>query len=108
MKSDQAKMLTAFLEFNAANPEVYSLFDKFVKQTIGRGYDHYSGWAVANRIRWHTGVEVRGSAYKFPNGFIAAYSRLWHQRNPARSDFIRIRHSLWDGLDLKTLTKGVK
>ena len=101
----EAKMLSDFLIFNRENPGIYRLFHKFAQQALQSGRQRYSSWAIANAIRWHSDIVVRTKDFKLPNNYIAAYARLWIQRNPKHRGLIAIKRSMWDGLDLKTLVE---
>jgi hypothetical protein len=73
------------------NPDVWRLFERFTLQAISSGREHYSAWAVIQRIRWHTTVETSGSDFKISNDYIAFYARLFHVKHPEYDGFFRTK-----------------
>ena len=73
------------------NPDVWRLFERFTLQAISSGREHYSAWAVIQRIRWHTTVETSGSDFKISNDYIAFSARLFHVKHPEYDGFFRTK-----------------
>lgn len=73
------------------NPMVWELFEKYTYEVIHAGHQHYSHWAVIQRIRWHTDITTRHADFKIPNDYIAYYARLFHALHPKYDGFFRIR-----------------
>lgn len=80
-----------FWEFHQANPRVYTLFDRFARQVLGRGHKRFSSDAILHRIRWETRVETVGDAFKINDHFSAHYARLWMAENPDHADLFATR-----------------
>jgi hypothetical protein len=85
------KLLEKFKEFHKLNPDVYKLFKKFAIEAKGSGRQRFSHWMIANRIRWYTTIETRGSDYKLSNDFIALYARLLIYHRPEFEGFFLIK-----------------
>lgn len=81
----------AFETFHRDNPHVYALFDKFTRQAIKAGHEHFSADAIVHRIRWSTSVETKGDEFKLNNNLVAYYSRLFMLKNPQFKGFFRTR-----------------
>jgi hypothetical protein len=75
----------------AENEHVYRLFVRFTLEAIAAGHQHYSADAIVHRIRWHTGVETRGSDFKIDNSFVALLSRRFAADHHEHAGFFRMR-----------------
>ena len=80
-----------WLDWHAANPNVYELFKQFAFEAIDRGHRRLSAWLVVNRIRWETTVETNGGDFKLSNDFIAYYARLFMDEFPQHRGFFRTK-----------------
>ena len=80
-------LLDKFKKFDAENPHVYKLFEKFTLQAIDKGHRRLSAWLIVNRIRWETMVMTTGIDFKISNDFIALYSRKFMEKNPQYDGF---------------------
>ena len=77
MFSDLAThIVDKFFQYHQSNPKVYELFKFFCKQLKGSGREYYGAKSVAERIRWHTGVETKGEEFKIGNNHISCCARL--------------------------------
>lgn len=86
--SRQEQIFRRFVEFHKANPEVWRLFKRFAFETISRGFQHYSSYAVFERIRWHVNIETRTfDGLKLNNDFRPYYSRLFEVAHPEHNGF---------------------
>jgi hypothetical protein len=91
-----------FAEFHALNPHVYGLFNRFTREVISAGFEHYSADAVMHRVRWHTAIETRDpEGFKVNNNWVAFYSRLWMRDHPEHEGFFetRIQKAVANGED---------
>ena len=82
---------TKWWKWHKNNPEFYKLWCHYTFVAIKRGHKNFSGWAVANRVRWETEVETTGSNYKVPNDYIALYCRLFMHHYPKHKGFFRTK-----------------
>lgn len=80
-----------FEAFHRDNPQVYTLFDRFTRQMIARGYEHGSIALITERIRWETAVETSGDLVKLNNNYKSRYARLWEADHPEHTGFFRKR-----------------
>jgi hypothetical protein len=86
-----------FAEIDAANPEVWRLFERFTFELIRRGFGHYSADAVLHRVRWETASALEdGCTFKINNNWSAFYARKFHDRHPKHDGFFRLRASMAD------------
>ncbi len=94
-----SKKLDAFLEFDAKNPVVYKLFDKYACEAVQSGRKHIGANMVIERIRWYTSIETTDKQYKINNNHAPYYARQWMARNPKHKGFFRTRVAEGDFLD---------
>ena len=89
-------------EWHKQNPMVYELFEKYTFDAITSGRNHYSHWAIINRIRWDREIETQGGDFKISNDYIGFYARLFHARHPQYDGFFKLKQlkeeSMLDGL----------
>jgi len=78
-----------FLEYHKNNPHVFVLFKKFANQAKSAGFANYSAWAIVQRIRWHTTIEVKSKKFKISNNYIGWYSRYLVYKCPEFKGFFR-------------------
>ena len=78
-------------EWHKKNPMVYELFEKYTFNAIETGRQHYSHWAIVNRIRWDREIETQGGDFKISNDYIGFYARLFHARHPEYNGFFRLK-----------------
>lgn len=79
------------LEYHAANPRVYDLFESFTIELVCAGRRHYSAKAIFERIRWHYDVETTGDEFKLNNNYPAYYARWFMDRHPEHEGFFHTR-----------------
>ena len=58
------------------NPQVWEKFEEYTLEAIATGRNHYSHWAIVNRIRWNREIETKGGEFKISNDYICFYARL--------------------------------
>lgn len=82
-----------FSAFHAEHPEVYDLFVHFTYSRIYAGFDHYSAYAIMNRVRWETdaGDNEFEDGFKINNNHIPFYARMFADHHPEHGDFFRMR-----------------
>ena len=93
MKTREEEINQQAEAFSAAHPEVVRLFVRFTKETIERGFAHYSCKAIFERIRWETDqADTDGrSTFKLNNNYTAWYARKFMERYPEHAGFFRTR-----------------
>ena len=78
--------------FNAKYPAVWELFVKFTFDRINRGFEHYSAYAIFERIRWETDqAPTPDSEFKLNNNFRPFYARAFMKVYPEYDGFFRLR-----------------
>jgi hypothetical protein len=86
------ELRTAVVAFHKAHPVVWTLFDRFTRDRIRRGFEHYSVNAIFERIRWESDQAVVGAKeFKLNNNYRAFYARAWMTKNPKHDGFFRTR-----------------
>lgn len=91
-RADQ--IFTRFCTFHAANFTIWLLFEKFTKQLIAAGREHYSVDAIMHRIRWHVDVETAGESVKLNDHYTAYYARMFMAVYPQHTGFFELRRRL--------------
>jgi hypothetical protein len=92
--------LTAkFLDFDAANPHVYTEFEHCALKLIERGRKHYGAQGVIEHIRYETAIRTVGDEFKINNDFAAYYARMFEARNPQYTGFFSKRRSAADEVE---------
>jgi len=92
------ELIRKFEKFHEQNPGVYSLFLRFTKEAKAAGRPRFSGWMIANRIRWYTSIETKGEDCKISNDFIAVYVRLIVYLFPEFEGFFQLKRMGGNGL----------
>ena len=93
-----------FAAFDAKNPHIWRLFERFTFELIASGFKHHSAHAIIFRIRWETDVQTVGAGFaegrqlKISNGVFPFYSRKFARLHPEHKGFFRFRHSQADDL----------
>jgi len=73
------------------NPQVWEKFEEYTLEAIATGRNHYSHWAIVNRIRWNREIETKGGEFKISNDYICFYARLFHAKHPEHSEFFKLK-----------------
>jgi hypothetical protein len=88
----KARLIDRWAEWDDANPEFYSLFEKFSLEAAAAGHRRLSAWLVVNRIRWerqvHCGIK---QDFAIPNDFIALFARKFMKYHPQHEGFFERR-----------------
>ncbi len=70
-----------YAAFRAANPQVLDAFEATAAEWLNAGHARVGMKAVAERIRWETGIHMGESGWKVNNSFVAFIARdLLHRR----------------------------
>jgi len=76
--------------FHAANPHVAKALEALAGQWLQR-HKRASVKALFERLRWESGLQTHGEAYRLNNSFTAFYARLLIERRPEWADAFEIR-----------------
>lgn len=79
-----------FDRFNASNPHVADALELLAGQWL-RMHDRVGMKALVERLRWESGIQTTGSAYRLNNSWTAFYARLLLARHPEWSGRIVTR-----------------
>lgn len=79
-----------FEAFHQANPHVAKALEALAAQWLKR-HDRASMKALFERLRWESGLQTHGEAYRLNNDFTAHYARLLIERRPQWRDAFQLR-----------------
>ena len=86
------QIFAAFVQFHKANPQIWTLFERFTLEAIRANYHNYSSTTIFERIRWHVNVDTRtDEKLKLNNNFRPWYARLFNRAHPDSVGFFRNR-----------------
>lgn len=86
-----------FLEYDKANPEVWSMFCRFAFDAIQRGRKTLSVSLIIERIRWEVFIVTQsGDGFKINNNHRAFYARKFMKVHPEYNEIFRTRTSVAD------------
>ena len=91
LQGDLQERKKVWWEWHKENPQVCGKFEEYTLEAIATGREHYSHWAIINRIRWNKEIETNGGEFKISNDYIGFYARLFHARYPEHKDFFRLK-----------------
>lgn len=80
-----------FRAVHELNPTIYRMFKYFTFEAIKAGKKHLSADLIVHRIRWYTGIEMKGDTYKINNNYISRYARKFMEEFPEYNGFFRTR-----------------
>lgn len=104
------QLLRDFELFDAKNPLVWALFDKYATQmyrarlAAGDKKPRYGSRAIMERIRWDLNIRtVRSSDFKINNNYTRRYAQKWIQHHPLAEGFFEFRDGnvCWGSADVK-------
>ncbi len=88
----------AFELYDAKNPIIYKLFEKFAFEWIRTGATKISSKQIIGRIRWHIDVETSddfkghdGTVFKCNDAYTSRYSRKFIALNPDYANIFNLR-----------------
>lgn len=70
-----------FTAFHDANPHVADALESLAAQWLDR-HQKVGVKALAERLRWESGITTAGDPYRINNSFTAHYARLLLERHP--------------------------
>ncbi len=79
-----------YAQFVAANPQVLDAFEAVTDEWLSAGHRRVGMKAVAERIRWETGVRM-GESWKVNNSFVSFIARDLIARRPEWAECIETR-----------------
>ena len=71
-----------FEEWLRENPRIVDLFLRYAREAQAAGMRHYGVKAIAERVRWHVRVEMKGDEWKINNSFMSRLARELVRREP--------------------------
>ena len=79
-----------FAAFHAANPHVADALEALAAEWLAH-HRKVGVKALVERLRWESGIQTHGDAYRINNVFTAHYARLLIDRRPEWADRIETR-----------------
>lgn len=79
-----------FLQYHAANPQVWDLFKRFALEAAGKR-KRFSAQMIFERIRWYSQIETSGDVYKVNNNYRPDYARMFLVEYPQYKDLFSLR-----------------
>ena len=97
-ENDQTpKLVKSFEKYDAENPHVWKLFERFTFEAIDSGRRYFSISLITERIRWELYITTKSDdGFKINNNHRAFYSRKFMERHPQWSGLFRTRQSVAD------------
>ena len=81
-----------WVQFHAANPAVYKLFERFALEAARSGRQRFGARAIWERLRWHLAIEVVGDeAFKLNDHYPPYYAREFARRHPEHAALFEFR-----------------
>ena len=87
----EATIEERFDAFHAANPQVADALEHYAEQWLAAGHRRVGVKALVERLRWESGVQTHGDAYRINNSLVSHYARLLIARRPEWADAIETR-----------------
>jgi len=85
-----ASLADKFEAFHSANPHVADALEHLAGQWLAR-HRKVGVKALVERLRWESGIQTTGSAYRINNSHTAFYARLLLERRPDWAGRIEVR-----------------
>ncbi len=79
-----------FSIFHDANPHVADALESLARQWLA-SHSRVGVKALVERIRWESGIQTHGEAWRINNSHAAFYARLLIERNPSWAGAIQTR-----------------
>lgn len=92
----EASLADRFAAFHAANPHVADALEQLAEQWLAAGNRKVGMKSLAERLRWESGIQTTGDAWRINNSHIAFYARLLIERRPEWAECIETRRALAD------------
>ena len=86
----EATIAERFAAFHAANPHVADALEKLAGQWLAI-HPRVGVKALVERLRWESGIQTHGGAYRINNDYTSHYARLLIERHPSWGDRINVR-----------------
>jgi hypothetical protein len=85
-----------YREYDAQNPHVYYLLERFVLERVRRSSGRFSMGAVVERVRWELAVTTNDAGFKLNDRWTAFHARRFAVENPLYADRLEFRTSVAD------------
>jgi hypothetical protein len=91
-----ARLYNDWLEFHAANPQIYELYCKCVDKVIARGDKKFYSTTIWEVLRGDLAEKAgpggcRKLRARLPNKYCAYYARYWMEQHPEHPKFFKKR-----------------
>jgi hypothetical protein len=84
-------IVRAFWKYHEENPHIFVLFRRFALEARAAKKNHFSVYAITERIRWYLSVETQGDEFKINNNYRSCYARLLITSDPIFDGFFSLR-----------------
>lgn len=88
--SPEMTLAERFAIFHQTNPHIAHALEALAAQWLTH-HDHVGIAALFERLRWESGIQTAGDAYRLNNSYRAFYSRLLIERRPEWADAFETR-----------------
>jgi|SRR6516165_851451 len=88
------RLYNDWLEFHAANPQIYELYCKYVDRAIVRGFKKYSSTTIWGVMCMDLDLAKEAGAKRIsalPKKYCAYYARYWMEQHPEYPNFFKKR-----------------
>ena len=85
-----------FAAFHEQNPHVADALEALADQWLATGHSKVGMKALAERVRWESGIQTTGEPWRINNSHVAFYARLLIERRPEWADAIETRRAQAD------------
>jgi hypothetical protein len=94
--SEVMSLADRFAAFHSSNPHVADALERLAEQWLAAGNSKVGMKSLVERLRWESGIQTTGSAWRINNSHVSFYSRLLIERRPEWADRIETRKALAD------------
>ena len=92
---DDPVLVKKFRIYDAENPLIWRMFQKFTFQIMAAGHLNYSANGIFEGMRWHTAI-TGNDEFKMNNNYRAFYARKFMHAFPEHAGYFRTRKSVAD------------
>lgn len=76
-------------KYDQENPHVFTLFERFAREALNKGFKNFGAAAIIERMRWHTAMESTDEQFKISANHTAFYARKLMAQYPEFAGFFR-------------------
>ncbi len=85
------KIQADFERFHEQNPKVLERLEDMARRWFAEGHQSIGIGMLWEALRWFTGIETQGDAFRLNNNYRSRYVRLLIERNPEWADRFQVR-----------------